>query len=90
MKTLATLEADLWLANRNHRRTPSDETLKKIQDLQAEVDSLKSEIISEAKAPIHTNPKEKEQKKEKAVAKPKDDKGADNQKKTKQTDSEAK
>ena len=43
MKTLATLEADLWLAQRANRRNPSDENLATIQAIEAEIAILTAE-----------------------------------------------
>lgn len=43
MKTLATLEADLWLAQRANRRNPTDENQATIEAIEAEIAILTAE-----------------------------------------------
>lgn len=43
MKTLATLEADLWLAQRANRRNPTDENQATIEAIEAEIAVLTAE-----------------------------------------------
>lgn len=46
MKSLATLEAGLWLAERHHRRNPSEESEARIAEIQAEIDNFGTEATT--------------------------------------------
>lgn len=45
MKTLATLEADLWLAQRANRRNPSEENQAAIESIEAEIAKITAESV---------------------------------------------
>lgn len=53
MKTLATLEADLWLAQRANRRNPSEENQAAIEFIEAEIAKFTAES-ADTQAPKET------------------------------------
>lgn len=75
MRPLATLEADLWLAQRANRRNPSQENQALIDSIEAEIFALseQSPTAHTAKvADVLTKPEEPAETKPKKETKPKD------------------
>lgn len=69
-KSLVQLEADLWLAQRAHRRNPTDESAAALKALGDQIASLKEEVV-ELEIETEKEPKPKKEIKPKKESKPK-------------------